>query len=76
MTTSGSSKPSSSSEQVGVEIVYLKDNVAIHPTQHAWERIRGRLKLIKQGSSLLMVSRFHASLDSFLCMTNFKYSLS
>ncbi|XP_009593350.1 uncharacterized protein [Nicotiana tomentosiformis] len=54
MTTSGSSKPSSSSEQVGVEIVYLKDNVAIHPTQHAWERIRGRLKLIKQGSSLLM----------------------
>ncbi|OIT07296.1 galacturonosyltransferase 8 [Nicotiana attenuata] len=54
MTTTGSSKPSSSSEQVGVEIVYLKDNVAIHPTQHAWERIRGRLKLIKQGSSLLM----------------------
>ncbi|XP_009789609.1 uncharacterized protein [Nicotiana sylvestris] len=54
MTTSGGSKPSSSSEQVGVEIVYLKDNVAIHPTQHAWERIRGRLKLIKQGSSLLM----------------------
>ncbi|XP_060172050.1 uncharacterized protein LOC132603146 isoform X1 [Lycium barbarum] len=54
MTRSGSSNRSSSSEQPGAEIVYLKDNVAIHPTQHAWERIRGRLKLIKQGGSLLM----------------------
>ncbi|MCD9638256.1 hypothetical protein HAX54_022108 [Datura stramonium] len=54
MTRSDSSNRSSSSEQVVAEIVYLKDNVAIHPTQHAWERIRGRLKLIKQGGSLLM----------------------
>ncbi|KAM3300918.1 TBC1 domain family member 17 isoform X1 [Capsicum chacoense] len=54
MTRSGSSNRSSSSEQVGAEIVYLKDNVAIHPTQHVWERIRGRLKLIKQGGFLLM----------------------
>ncbi|KAJ8559902.1 hypothetical protein K7X08_003960 [Anisodus acutangulus] len=54
MTRSDSSKCSSSSEQVGAEVVYLKDNVAIHPTQQAWERIRGRLKLIKQGGSLLM----------------------
>ncbi|KAK6783828.1 hypothetical protein RDI58_017282 [Solanum bulbocastanum] len=54
MTRSGNSNRNSSSEQVGAEIVYLKDNVAIHPTQHAWERIRGRLKLIKQGGSLLM----------------------
>ncbi|KAH0649887.1 hypothetical protein KY284_029799 [Solanum tuberosum] len=54
LTRSGNSNRNSSSEQVGAEIVYLKDNVAIHPTQHAWERIRGRLKLIKQGGSLLM----------------------
>uniref|UniRef100_M0ZMD9 RAB GTPase activator n=1 Tax=Solanum tuberosum TaxID=4113 RepID=M0ZMD9_SOLTU len=50
MTRSGNSNRNSSSEQVGAEIGYLKDNVAIHPTQHAWERIRGRLKLIKQGA--------------------------
>ncbi|CAN4113035.1 unnamed protein product [Withania somnifera] len=54
MTRSGNNNRSSSSEQVGAEIVYLKENVAIHPTQHVWERIRGRLKLIKQGGSLLM----------------------
>ncbi|KAK8568707.1 hypothetical protein V6N13_106604 [Hibiscus sabdariffa] len=49
-----SGKLSSSSESDGAEIVYLKDNVAIHPTQFASERISGRLKLIKQGSSLFM----------------------
>lgn len=48
-------KRSSSSEPEGAEIVYLKDNVTIHPTQFASERISGRLKLIKQGSSLFMV---------------------
>ncbi|KAL5065146.1 hypothetical protein RYX36_026883 [Vicia faba] len=42
---------SSASELDGAEIVYWKDNVAIHPTQFA---ISGRLKLIKQGSSLFM----------------------
>ncbi|KAJ0090133.1 hypothetical protein Patl1_13052 [Pistacia atlantica] len=51
---SDSSKTSSSSETDGAEVVYLKDNVTIHPTQFASERISGRLKLIKQGSSLFM----------------------
>ncbi|BAT76323.1 uncharacterized protein HKW66_Vig0027860 [Vigna angularis] len=36
------------------EIVFTKENVAIHPTQFASERISGRLKLIKQNSSLFM----------------------
>ncbi|KAI7988985.1 TBC1 domain family member 15 [Camellia lanceoleosa] len=49
-----SSKRSSVSEPEGAEIVYLKDNVTIHPTQYGSERISGRLKLIKQGPSLLM----------------------
>ncbi|KAB2024051.1 hypothetical protein ES319_D06G061100v1 [Gossypium barbadense] len=49
-----SGKKSSSSEPEGAQIVYLKDNVTIHPTQLASERISGRLKLIKQGSSLFM----------------------
>ncbi|GMI88609.1 hypothetical protein like AT5G52580 [Hibiscus trionum] len=49
-----SGKLSSSSETEGAEIVYLKDNVAIHPTQFASGRISGRLKLIKQGTSLFM----------------------
>lgn len=38
----------------GSEVVYVKDNVTIHPTQYAFERINGRLRLIKQGSSLFM----------------------
>lgn len=54
MTRTDSSKRSSSSDLEGSEIVYLKDNVTIHPTQYATERISGRLKLIKQGSSLSM----------------------
>ncbi|CAN4096548.1 unnamed protein product [Withania somnifera] len=54
MNRSDSSKQSSSGEQEGAEIVYVKDNVAIHPTQYASERISGRLKLIKQGGSLFM----------------------
>ncbi|WVZ11426.1 hypothetical protein V8G54_015956 [Vigna mungo] len=36
------------------EIVFTKENVAIHPTQFASERISGRLKLIKQNSSLFL----------------------
>ncbi|XP_010241555.1 PREDICTED: TBC1 domain family member 17 isoform X2 [Nelumbo nucifera] len=36
------------------QVVYQKDNVTIHPTQYASERISGRLRLIKQGSSLFM----------------------
>lgn len=45
-------------EPEGAEIVYTKDNVTIHPTQYASERISGRLKLIKQGNSLFMVLIF------------------
>ncbi|KAK7264897.1 hypothetical protein RJT34_32510 [Clitoria ternatea] len=45
---------SPSSDRDGAEIVFLKDNVAIHPTQFASERISGRLKLIKQSSALFM----------------------
>lgn len=55
MTRTDSSKQSSSGDPEDAEIVYLKDNVTIHPTQYAAERISGRLKLIKQGSSLFMV---------------------
>ncbi|XP_068329918.1 uncharacterized protein [Pyrus communis] len=44
----------SSSEHDGAEVVFLKDNVTIHPTQFASERISGRLRLIKHGSSLFM----------------------
>ncbi|XP_024959245.1 TBC1 domain family member 15-like isoform X1 [Cynara cardunculus var. scolymus] len=54
MTRSDSSKRSSSSDPEDAEVVYLKDNVTIHPTQYATERISGRLRLIKQGSSLFM----------------------
>ncbi|XP_073262342.1 uncharacterized protein [Populus alba] len=54
MTRSDSGKSTSSSVLEGAEVVYLKDNVTIHPTQYASERISGRLKLIKQGASLFM----------------------
>ncbi|CAH2070218.1 unnamed protein product [Thlaspi arvense] len=49
-----SEKRSSSSEHEGAELIYLKDNVAIHPTQFASERISGRLKLTKQDSILFL----------------------
>uniref|UniRef100_A0A7C9EUL9 TBC1 domain family member 15 n=1 Tax=Opuntia streptacantha TaxID=393608 RepID=A0A7C9EUL9_OPUST len=42
------------SEPDGGEVVYMRDNVSIHPTQYLSERISGRLKLIKQGDTLLM----------------------
>ncbi|KAI4344166.1 hypothetical protein L6164_011427 [Bauhinia variegata] len=54
MLQSDSSKQSSSSEPESAEIVYMKDNVAIHPTQYVSERISGRLKLIKQSSTLFL----------------------
>ncbi|KAM7511531.1 hypothetical protein LguiB_010406 [Lonicera macranthoides] len=54
MSRCDSSKRSSSSEPDSAEIVYSKDNVAIHPTQYASERIAGKFRLIKQGSSLFM----------------------
>ncbi|ESQ43258.1 hypothetical protein EUTSA_v10012867mg [Eutrema salsugineum] len=49
-----SEKRSLSSEHEGAELIYLKDNVAIHPTQFASERISGRLKLTKQDSVLFL----------------------
>lgn len=58
MSSNDNSKPNDSSSEIdggGSQLVYLKDNVAIHPTQYASERITGRLKLIKQGTSLFMV---------------------
>jgi len=36
------------------QVVFVKDNVFVHPTQNASERIGGRLRLIKQGASLFM----------------------
>jgi hypothetical protein len=36
------------------QVVFVKDNVSVHPTQNASERISGRLRLIKQGPSLFM----------------------
>jgi len=47
--------PGNCSGPDGSEVVFVKDNVTIHPTQYAFERINGRLRLIKQGSSLFMV---------------------
>lgn len=46
--------PGNCSGTDGSEVVFVKDNVTIHPTQYAFERINGRLRLIKQGSSLFM----------------------
>ncbi|XP_054805639.1 uncharacterized protein LOC129308520 [Prosopis cineraria] len=54
MLRSDSAKSSSSREPDGAEMVYTRDNVAIHPSHFASERISGRLKLIKQSSSLFM----------------------
>ncbi|XP_074274007.1 uncharacterized protein LOC141597441 [Silene latifolia] len=42
------------SEPEGAQVVYMRDNVSIHPTQYMSERISGRLKLIKQGDSLFL----------------------
>ncbi|KAI4335687.1 hypothetical protein L6164_014311 [Bauhinia variegata] len=54
MLQSDNGKQSSSGEPEGAEIVYMKDNVAIHPTQYVSERISGRLKLLKQSSTLFL----------------------
>ncbi|MCL7043277.1 hypothetical protein MKW94_003435 [Papaver nudicaule] len=45
---------SKKSETDGAELVYLKDNVTIHPTQYASERISGRLRLYKQGATVFL----------------------
>ncbi|ERN16643.1 TBC1 domain family member 15 isoform X1 [Amborella trichopoda] len=47
-------KSNGPTEPNGSEVVYSKDNVAIHPTQYASERISGRLQLIKRDLSLFM----------------------
>lgn len=49
-----SDKRSRSSDPDASELIYLKDNVAIHPTQFASERISGRLKLTKQDALLFL----------------------
>ncbi|QHN92094.1 TBC1 domain family member [Arachis hypogaea] len=64
MLRSDSTKVSSPHKWDDAEIVFLKDNVAIHPTQFASERISGRMKLFKQGTSLFMTwvpSKGHSS---------------
>ncbi|KAA0063533.1 TBC1 domain family member 15 [Cucumis melo var. makuwa] len=54
MMRTDSGRGSTSSELEGAEVVYSKENVTIHPTQFASERISGRLRLIKQGSCLFI----------------------
>ncbi|XP_022946430.1 TBC1 domain family member 15 isoform X2 [Cucurbita moschata] len=54
MMRTDSGRGSSSSEPEETEVVYSKENVTIHPTQFASERISGRLRLIKQGSCLFI----------------------
>ncbi|XP_020589006.1 TBC1 domain family member 15 [Phalaenopsis equestris] len=46
-----SGRMSDSSES---EVVYSKENVAVHPSQYAAGRISGRLRIIKQGSSFFL----------------------
>ncbi|KAI5069146.1 hypothetical protein GOP47_0015447 [Adiantum capillus-veneris] len=36
------------------EVLYVKDNVAVHPTQNAHQRINGRLCILKEGHSVFM----------------------
>ena len=39
----------------GEEVVFIKDNVAVHPTQNAQQRINGRLCILKYRSSVSLV---------------------
>ncbi|KAL8152568.1 hypothetical protein V2J09_010328 [Rumex salicifolius] len=48
------SDSSTISEPEGAEVIFVKENVSVHPTQYMSERIRGRLKLSKQGEDLFM----------------------
>ncbi|CAN1216985.1 TBC1 domain family member 15 [Linum perenne] len=54
LTRSESGNRNMPSEPEGSEVIYLKDNVTIHPTQFASERISGRLKLVTHGASVFM----------------------
>ncbi|XP_008785780.1 TBC1 domain family member 15 [Phoenix dactylifera] len=56
------------SEPNGSEVVYSKDNVTIHPTQYASERISGRLLLVKQGSLFMSWIPYKASTDGVGCV--------
>ncbi|KAL5697935.1 hypothetical protein ACHQM5_029032 [Ranunculus cassubicifolius] len=49
-----SGKTNVDNESDEAEVVFLKDNVTIHPSQYASERISGRLRLIKHGPLLFM----------------------
>lgn len=57
-------KRSGPSEANGAEVVYVKDNVSIHPAQYTTEKISGRLRLIKQGPSLFMTWIPYKSIQS------------
>eukprot|EP00249_Psilotum_nudum_P016251 c25747_g1_i3 orf=143-2287(+) len=48
----------------GSEVVFIKDNVSVHPTQSASQRITGRLRLLKQDSSLFMTWIPYSQRDS------------
>ncbi|KAH0451752.1 hypothetical protein IEQ34_019051 [Dendrobium chrysotoxum] len=52
------------------EIVYSKENVAVHPSQYASERISGRLCIIKQGSSFFLKSLSSLELPRVLSVAN------
>ena len=67
MMRTDSIKRSSSNEPDGAEIVYLKDNVAIHPTQFVSERISGR--------SILCISNCFLFLFAFVCACDFVISV-
>ncbi|PIA31331.1 hypothetical protein AQUCO_05000003v1 [Aquilegia coerulea] len=54
MSRINSGKRSGDYEPDGTEIVFVKDNVTIHPREYASERISGRLRLIKHGALLFM----------------------
>lgn len=66
MMRSDSDKRMASVDPESAELVFVKDHVTIHPTQLASERISGRLKLIKQGSCLFMVTTIHVFVSCLL----------
>jgi hypothetical protein len=53
-TSKGKGSMSLSGSMDSYQVVYVKENVSVYPTQHARERISGRLRLIKQDPSLFM----------------------
>ncbi|KAF5175973.1 Tbc1 domain family member [Thalictrum thalictroides] len=64
MSRTDSGKRSGDNDPDGAEVVFVKDNVTIHPTQYASERISGRLRLIKHGALLFMELRIMSRTDS------------